>query len=78
MFKDALIAMDDPETFVPHHMRSGYMLYIEHGISPGSFGDACIRGDIEAATRRADHINVNHIESQIEWCKRYANASVLR
>lgn len=63
--------MDDPETFVPHHMRDGYKLYVEHGISPGSFGSAILRGDTEDARNRADHINARHIETQIAWVKKY-------
>lgn len=62
-------AMDKPETFVPPHMRDGYRLYFEHGISPGSFGQAILRCDAEDAKARADFINVNHIESQINWVK---------
>lgn len=61
--------MDNAETFVPHHMRDGYKLYIEHGISPGSFGQAVIRGDMEGAYARADWININHIETQMKWVK---------
>jgi len=67
--------MDDPETFVPHHMRDGYMLYVEHGISPGSFGQAIIRGDVEDARCRADFINQHHIETQIAWVKKYTTNS---
>lgn len=63
--------MNNPETFVPHHMRDGYRLYIEHGISPGSFGQAIIAGDEDAARNRADWINKDHIETQIAWVKKY-------
>jgi len=62
-------AMDEPETFVPEHMRGGYKRYFEHGIPPGSFGQAILDMDSEAARVRADHININHIESQIAWVK---------
>lgn len=40
-------------------------------IAPGSFGQACIDGDLEAAAAREDWVNVAHVNSQIEWCKRY-------
>ena len=65
--------MDEPETFVPQHMRGGYMRYFEHGISPGSFGQAILNLDAELARRRADHVNINHIESQIAWVKQQTN-----
>lgn len=70
-------AMDNPETFVPHHMRGGYQRFFEHGISPGSFGQAILDGDAERARARADHININHIESQIAWVRiaRYQRAT---
>lgn len=64
-------AMDEPETFVPRHMRDGYKRYIDHGIEPGSFGMAIINGDREGARARADHINIDHIETQIEWVQKY-------
>ncbi len=67
-------AMNEPETFVPTHMRGGYMRFIERGIAPGSFGQAILRGDLEDARNRADHINANHIESQIAWAKKYVPA----
>lgn len=73
--QEAKNAMDKPETFVPHHMRGGYVRYIEHNISPGSFGIACLNGDHEAALIRADHVNKNHVDSQIEWCKRFINVT---
>ena len=63
--------MDDPETFVPHHMRGGYKLYVEHGISPGSFGSAILEQDVEKARRMADHINAGCIDTQIAWVKKY-------
>jgi len=61
--------MNEPETFVPPHMRDGYKRYFEYGIDPGSFGQAIIDGDAEAARARADWINENHIDSQIKWVK---------
>lgn len=64
-------AMNEPETFVPHHMRDGCKLFLERGIPPGSFGQAIIRGDLEDAKNRADHINAHHIESQMAWVKKY-------
>ena len=65
-------AMDDPETYVPQHMRDGYKLFFEHGISPGSFGQAILRGDKRDAMARADWINIHHIDSQLAWMEKYA------
>lgn len=64
--------MENPETFVPEHMRDGYERYFEFGISPGSFGMAIINLDEAQAKNRADHINIHHIETQIEWMKKYS------
>lgn len=60
-------AMDEEFTFVPHHMRDGYKLWIEHGILPGSFGEALLRNDLKGAMGKADDINSRHIKSTVAW-----------
>lgn len=67
--------MDQGETYVPDHMREGYIRYIEHGIDTGSFGMAIIQGDKELAMLKADHININHIDSQIEFFNKLRKVS---
>jgi len=64
-------AMDDPDTYVPEHMRGVYQRYFDHGIPPGYFGEAILNLDAETARARADHVNINHIETQIAWVKKY-------
>ena len=59
--------MDDPETFVPPHMRDGYKRYFEHGIEMGGFGMAIIKQDAEWARVKADSVNINHIDTQMAW-----------
>lgn len=59
--------MKQKETFVPEHMREGYIRYINNGIDTGSFGMAIIQGNKELALLRADFTNINHIDSQIEF-----------
>jgi len=67
-------AMGDPDTFVPPHMRPGFVRWIEHRILPGGFAVALLRNDIESATLRADHINKSHIGSIVKWLERHAPA----
>jgi hypothetical protein len=65
-------AMAKEPTYVPEHMRGGVMRWIEHGIPMGSFGMTLITGDLGAAARRADHINVNHLDTMLHWFTLYA------
>lgn len=65
-------AMNDPETFIPEHMRDGFKLWFENRISPGSFGMAVLTNDLKEAIGRADHINRNHINSIVAWLYNYA------
>lgn len=64
--------MNDEFSFVPHHMRDGYKLWIEHGIAPGSFGWAMITNDLTGAFGKADHVNKEHIGSTIAWFYNFA------
>jgi len=64
--------MDDPETFVPRHMRGSYKRYFEQGLDAGSFGMAVINLNPHKAKCLADVVNSQHIETQIEWVKRHA------
>lgn len=68
-------AMDERETFVPHHMRDGYYYYLKQGRPLGSFGTAIVEGDQEVATMRADSVNQLHIKSQLEWAKQHVRKS---
>lgn len=68
-------AMNDPYSFVPHHMRDGYRLWIERGISPGSFGRAILDNDLAGACGKADTINQNHIFSTVAWFYNFAPSS---
>lgn len=67
--------MEDPHSYVPEHMRSGFKLWIEKGIEPGSFGMAVITNDLKGAFGRADHINKNHIGSIVAWFYNFAPSS---
>lgn len=64
--------MDDPHSFVPHHMREGFRLWIENGILPGSFGTAILENNLSNAIGKADHINEQHIKSIVSWVYNYA------
>lgn len=64
--------MDNEHTFVPHHMRDGYKLWIERGILPGSFGTAVLTNNLAESFARADHINEMYIKSTVSWLYNYA------
>jgi len=61
--------MKDKETYVPLHMREGYMNYFNNGVKTGGFGMAVINEDLDYAYRKADYTNSQHVESQIAWVK---------
>lgn len=65
-------AMKRSETFVPEHMRGGYKLWIEHGISAGSFATALLQNNLKETFGRADHINKEHVGTTIAWFYSYA------
>lgn len=46
---------------LPHHMQEPFRLYIENGISPGSFATAVLENDLMGAMGRADDINRHRI-----------------
>lgn len=64
--------MDDEFSFVPHHMRDGFKLYIECGILPGSFGTAVLENDLAGAIGKADSINQNHLKGIVSWIYNFA------
>lgn len=65
-------AMDERESFVPHHMRDGFKLWIEKGIEPGSFGMAILTNNLAEAFGRADHINKPNIGTIVSWFYNFA------
>ena len=65
-------AMNDPHTYVPFHMREGFKLWIEHAISPGSFGMAVLSNDLTNAINFADSINKWHLNGIVSWLFYYA------
>lgn len=75
MIEEAMTAMNNPETFVPHHMREGFLLWIDHGISPGSFGRAVLNNDLAGSFGKADHINKDHIGTTVAWLYNFAPSS---
>jgi len=64
--------MEDAYSYVPPHMRDGFKLWIEHGISPGSFGMAVLNNDLKEAVARADHINKIHLTTIVSWLYNFA------
>ena len=47
---------------LPAHMREGMKLWVERGISPGSFLMAVLRNDLMGALGKADSINADHLK----------------
>jgi hypothetical protein len=64
--------MDNPDTYVPDHMRESFKLWIEQAISPGSFGMAVLRNDLMLSLTRADVTNARHLRTIALWVYNYA------
>lgn len=57
---------------VPEHMHDGYVLYLLHGISPGSFGLAVLENDLREACARADEENQRALYRHVYFLYNYA------
>lgn len=57
---------------VPEHMREGLVLYIEHGVKPGSFMSAVLSNDLRTACAQADDINRHRIWDIVSFLYSYA------
>lgn len=68
----AILAMTEPFTFVPGHMRNGIARYIEHGVRGGDFQRALFSNDLKQSLDLADNINGQHIKSMVAWIYNYA------
>lgn len=64
--------MNDPHSFVPHHIRDGFKLWIENGINPGSFVMSVLENNLSEALGRADHINRDKLHSIVCWLYNFA------
>lgn len=60
------------QSLVPEHMQAGLMLYLEHGVLPGSFLTAVLENDLKGAFGRADHINESRIKDIVTFLYNYA------
>lgn len=56
-----------PYHILPPHIREGVKLWLEHGITPGSFLRALIRNDLFQAVLRADDINRIELPHIVQW-----------
>lgn len=72
--EDKINAMNESFSYVPPHMRDCFILWIEKGIYPGSFGTAVIENDLKGAVGRADNINRECLHSIVAWFYNYAPA----
>ena len=52
---------------LPHHMRLGARLYLEDGISPGSFLHIVLANDLVGAWGAADEDNRAALSTWAEW-----------
>lgn len=57
---------------VPRGMHDGYVLYVLHGILPGSFLRAVLENDLREACNRADEINQRAIYQHVFFLRNYA------
>ena len=51
----------------PNDWGDVWQRYVEHRISPGSFGEALLCNDLKMAVMCADHININLIGEHVAW-----------
>ena len=52
---------------IPPHMMEGLLLYIEHGILPGSFLCAVLTNDLKEALANADMHNIKNIPAYVSY-----------
>lgn len=65
-------AMNDPDTYVPNHIRDGIKNYIENGIPNGSFVTAILANDLREACGRADAWNSRALVTIVSWFWNFA------
>lgn len=59
---------------IPAHLRPGLLLWIEHGIVPGSFLQAVLANDLLNAVDHADEESMAGLRSLVQWLWNYAPA----
>ena len=52
-------------TLLPDHLRGGMKRYLESGILPGGFLQACLRNDLSDAVLRADDETLPHLRDVV-------------
>lgn len=60
---------------VPAHMHDGYVLYLLHGVPPGSFLEAVLSNDLREACARADTDNQRTLYQHVYFLYNYAPQS---
>lgn len=65
-------AMNEDFTYIPGHMRDSFIMWIERGIYPGSFGTAVLENDLKQAFGSADSTNAHCLGSIVAWFYNYA------
>jgi hypothetical protein len=59
--------MDINYESAPNNFGDSWQRYVEHGIPPGSFGEALLCNRLREAFGCADHININLIPQHVQW-----------
>lgn len=62
-YSEASLRANAARCGIPGHMHDGLVLYIQHGLQPGSFLVALLSGDFFEACRRADEENFNALQA---------------
>jgi hypothetical protein len=60
---------------IPDYMHDGIVLYLMHGIPPGSFLSAVLSNDLRKAVSRADETNMQLLSRYVIWFYNHAPAS---
>jgi hypothetical protein len=56
---------------LPPNFRAGLRLYIEQGVTPGSFLTACLDNDLIGAVVRADPVSIVELPVLMRWIHNY-------
>ena len=59
-------------SLIPSHMQHSIKIYVERGLSGGSFLYAVLCGDLAQAVARADHINSECLKDYVSFLSIYA------
>ena len=70
----AIPAMDHEDTYVPEHLRSALIEYVEDGEYPGPELEGILGNNLRGAVAGADTATVVYLKSLVNWVFKYVPA----